>query len=338
MGILRMLFKILTPKPLLALRSTVVIDGRKLDPKARALGEIQRENQKGPHAWDLEQIRIDYNQGASGIDDIPLKSQFTRKDLAIPGPDSAIGLRIYRPSEREEEDLPVVLYFHGGGMAIGSIHSHDPLCARLCVGSEMAVVSVDYRLAPENPFPAALHDVRAAYEWLLEQGSTHHLDASRIALAGDSAGGNLVGALLHLLVNDDRPLPRAQVLLYPWTDMSLDYPSMDSMAQAFILTREAVLWYREHYLYDTIAHNDPRVSPLHSATHPRQPPAYIITCGHDPLRDMGNAYAESLADAGVDVTREEYSSMIHAFMQYSLILPAARQAMKRVCQWLKQKV
>ncbi|MBF2052459.1 MAG: alpha/beta hydrolase [Candidatus Sericytochromatia bacterium] len=338
MSLFRILLKVLTPAPLLVRRPPLIIDGRKLDPKARVLAEILSENQTAPHSWDMRQMRIDYDASAGGMDAAPPGRQLTRKDLAIAGPESAVGLRLYRPAGREAEDLPVVLYFHGGGMAIGSIHSHDTLCARLCVGSEMAVLSVDYRLAPEHPFPAALEDVQAVYSWLLEQGAAHRLDPARIALAGDSAGGNLVAALLHLLIYQDQPLPRAQVLLYPWTDMRMDYPSMHSMAQAPVLTREAVLWFRTYYVSPDVDVQDPRVSPVHSPTHPRQPPAYVITCGHDPLRDMGNVYATHLADAGVAVIREEYGSMIHAFMQSSLILPAARQAMQRVCQWLKHTV
>ena len=240
-----------------------------------------------------------------------------------------IAVRAYRPVSGEV--LPALVYFHGGGWTIGDLDTHDVLCRQLANGARCAVFSVDYRLAPESPFPAAVEDCLAATRFVFEKSSSLKIDVSRIAVGGDSAGGNLAAVVaLH------RQLPLAfQLLIYPATDQRCDTESHRRNAAGYLLTREGIEFFRRCYLPEKKHWADWRASPLLAASHAGLPPAFVITAGYDPLRDEGREYAERLAQAGVEVAYREYSDMVHGFLLFGGVLDTANTAVADCCAALR---
>jgi acetyl esterase len=253
------------------------------------------------------------------------------KDIAIPGPDGTIPARAYIPEERpagDANDLPVLAYFHGGGWIQGSLDSHDGVCRRLAAWAGCLVVSVDYRLAPEHPFPAAVDDCLAAYGWLADNAGELGGDKGRIAVGGDSAGGNLAAVVSQLCRDWAMPMPVMQVLFYPGIDFHMDTPSHRSLADTYMLTRERIDWYVSLYLRDAKDKDDPRASPIRARSLAGLPPALVMTAGFDPLRDEGHDYAKALEAAGVPADYRLFEGMIHAFVS----MPAAfKQADEALC-------
>ena len=247
------------------------------------------------------------------------------EDRVIPGPHGDIPIRIYRPEGAGV--TPVVLYFHGGGWVIGDIDTHDGGCASITAASKCTLVSVDYRLAPESPFPAAIEDAYAATVWVQENAEELRVDGSRLAVSGDSAGGNIATVVTHI-ARDVGGLEIAfQLLVYPTTDYEFTSVSMIDNSEGYLLTTEMMRWFYGHYLNgDVDAVSDPRVSPLRADDLSDLPPAYIITAGYDPLRDQGNAYAEAMAAAGVEVELVHYEGMFHGFFGLESILDTAAEA------------
>ena len=240
-----------------------------------------------------------------------------------------IAVRAYRPVSGEV--LPALVYFHGGGWTIGDLDTHDVLCRQLANGARCAVFSVDYRLAPESPFPAAVEDCLAATRFVFEKSSSLKIDVSRIAVGGDSAGGNLAAVVaLH------RQVPLAfQLLIYPATDQRCDTESHRRNAAGYLLTREGIEFFRRCYLPEKKHWADWRASPLLAASHADLPPAFVITAGYDPLRDEGREYAERLAQAGVEVAYREYSDMVHGFLLFGGVLDTANTAVADCCAALR---
>ena len=240
-----------------------------------------------------------------------------------------IAVRAYRPVSGEV--LPALVYFHGGGWTIGDLDTHDVLCRQLANGARCAVFSVDYRLAPEAPFPAAVEDCLAATRFVFEKSGSLKIDVSRIAVGGDSAGGNLAAVVaLH------RQLPLAfQLLIYPATDQRCDTESHRRNAAGYLLTREGIEFFRRCYLPEKKHWADWRASPLLAASHAGLPPAFVITAGYDPLRDEGRGYAERLAQAGVEVAYREYSDMVHGFLLFGGVLDTANTAVADCCAALR---
>jgi acetyl esterase len=232
------------------------------------------------------------------------------RDLQIPGPAAAIPARLYR--SRTDGAQPVIVYYHGGGFALGDIAVADKPCRQLANAGDCAVVSIDYRLAPEHPAPAAAEDCYAATAWVHEHAAELGVDPARIAVAGDSAGGNLA-AVVPLMARDRGGPPIAlQILIYPVTDFVNDHPSRAENGEGYLLTQASMEWFRDLYAAPDPA--DPYVSPLHAEDLGGLPPAVVVTAGYDPLRDEGNAYARRLEEAGVEVLHLENPSMIHGFM------------------------
>lgn len=221
-----------------------------------------------------------------------------------------VAARLYRPNART--DLGLLVYLHGGGWVIGDLDSHDAVCRALANGSGHAVLSVDYRLAPEHPFPAALEDSVTALRWAHAHAGALGCRADRIAIGGDSAGGNLAAAVTHLA-----PVPLVfQLLVYPVTDCTCEQPSYASNGEGFFLSAQAMAWFIEHYLSAGMGSpRDPRVSPLFAADHvvAATPPALVITAEFDPLRDEGDAYASRLASLGVPTSHVRFGGMFHGF-------------------------
>ena len=248
------------------------------------------------------------------------------EERRIPGPGGEIGVRLYKPAN-PHGPLPMILYFHGGGHVIGSLDTHDAVARRFCSGAEALVASVDYRMGPEHRFPAAVEDSFAALRWLHAAADEIGGDASRIAVAGDSAGGNLATVVALLARDAGGPALRLQVLVYPVADYGLTGSSYDKYANGYgVLTREAMQWFQGHYLRDRSDADDWRASPIKAPDLSRLPPAVVITAECDVLHDEGEAYAEALRKAGVPVQYREYPGMIHAFFGMAPAVDGAVEA------------
>ncbi len=256
------------------------------------------------------------------------------KDLEIPGPAGPIPLRVYRPSERT--DLPVLVYLHGGGWVICSLETHDVSCRQLANGADCVVVSVDYRLAPEHRFPAAPEDCYAALRWTARNAASLGGDPRRLAIGGDSAGGNLTAAVSLMARDRKGPQLCHQLLIYPVTDHAFDTDSYRENADAPILTREMMQGFWGHYLARDEDGLHPYASPLRAEDLSGLPPAHLITAEYDPLRDEGEAYARRLAVAGVPVVQRRYDGMIHGFFGFGDFIDLAREAVDDVARELRR--
>jgi acetyl esterase len=253
---------------------------------------------------------------------IPVKET---EDTVIPTADGDVPARIYRP----DHDLPVptVLFVHGGGFVIGDIDTHDNQSRAICAGADAVVVSIDYRLAPEAPWPAAVRDAHEAVRWVAGNIDELGGDAERIAIAGDSAGGNIC-AVLAQLCRDSGPRLAAQLLVYPAVDMDADapYASRVENASGYFLTADDMDWFRTHYIGGATDVADPRMSPIKAADLSGLAPAVVVTAEFDPLRDEGEAYAEALRAAGVEVDSRRYDGLVHGFFDMGPLSVAARAA------------
>jgi acetyl esterase len=240
-------------------------------------------------------------------------------------------LRVYRPMR--DETLPALVYFHGGGWTIGDVDTHDVLCRQLALGAGCVVVSVDYRLAPEFPFPAAVEDCLAATRYVAENAAK--LKIRGIAVGGDSAGGNLAATVALLARDAGGPALALQLLIYPATDQSCATASHDRNGQGYLLTRDAMEYFRRAYLPSEKDWKDWRASPLLAKSVANLPPALVITAGYDPLLDEGRAYADRLSAAGVKVTYREFADMVHGFILFGGVLDTANAAVAECCAALR---
>jgi acetyl esterase len=253
------------------------------------------------------------------------------KDLPADGPLGSIPLRLYRPAGVPiTTALPALVYFHGGGWVIGDLDTHDVLCRQLTAEAGVSVVSVDYRLAPEHKFPAAVDDAWAATRWVVAHAPELGVDGGRIAVGGDSAGGNLAAVVALLARDHGGPPIRLQALLYPVTDTDLDTPSYRANADGFLLTRDSMKWFFGHYLKGEADGADWRVAPLRAKSLEGVAPALVVTAGFDPLRDEGEAYAARLGTAGVRVDAIRYGGMIHGFAPMGKLIETGNRALSLV--------
>lgn len=242
---------------------------------------------------------------------------------------AGVRVRHYRPKGAEgvDEQLPTVVYFHGGGWVLGSLDSHDSTCRWLCNRGDVAVLSVDYRLAPEAPFPAGVDDATAVTLAVLS-GEVEGVDPSRVATAGDSAGGNLSAVVNLRLRDESQPQPKLQMMFVPVTDLrSMRTASHIEFAEGLFLTGKHMRWYREHYVPNEADRANPYASPLAAEDLSGLPPAYVAVAGFDPLRDEGEAYARRLAEAGVEVTLRRHEGLVHPFANSTGVWRGARQAL-----------
>ena len=233
------------------------------------------------------------------------------EDRTVPGYDGGpeVPVRIYRPEG--EGPFPTVVFYHGGGFVIGDLESHDITCRYLATETDSVVVAVDYRLAPEHPFPAAVEDCYAATVWA---AGAEELDGDgNVTVMGESAGGNLAAAVSLMARDLDGPDIDRQVLVYPATSRSDDWPSMTQFGEGYFLQAEDMDWFHDSYVPDQIHEANAYANPLEASDLSELPPATVITAGFDPLRDQGAAYAEALAEAGIDVEYRNYEEMIHGF-------------------------
>ncbi|WP_137290502.1 alpha/beta hydrolase [Natronorubrum halophilum] len=234
-------------------------------------------------------------------------------DRTIDGPGGDLSLRIYLPDG--EEPFAVTMFFHGGGFVAGGLESHDQFCRTFVNTADVAVVAVDYRLAPEHPFPAAVEDAYAATEWVAENATEFGCDPDELAVAGDSAGGNLAAVVARMARDRGGPDIAYQVLLYPPVSHHQDWDSIDENGEGYFITKADLAWFDEQYFEHEIDAMNVYAAPLLSSDLEGLPPATVVTGGFDPLRDEGFAYVERLEEAGVDVSHYHYDDAIHAFVQ-----------------------
>lgn len=259
------------------------------------------------------------------------------EDRAIPGPRGALRVRIYRPDA--EPNHPLVTFFHGSGFVICSIDTHDALCRQICIGAQAVVVSVDYALAPENKFPAAVDDCLAAVRWTGAHAAALGGDALRHVLAGDSAGGALAMVTAMRVRDEGGPPLKAQLLMYPVADYPDPAPpSYDERGTGYGLTAAAMRYFWGHYLRDRADGAHPHASPLRAADFTRLPATYVMTAEYDPLRDEGERLAGKLAAAGVDTTCVRYADMNHGFMSWVGVIDRSAEALQAACRWLSSRL
>ena len=256
------------------------------------------------------------------------------EDRTIAGPDGAIPVRVYANTDTATR-APAIAYFHGGGWVIGGLDTHDGLCRALANRSGAVVVSVDYRLAPEARFPAAAEDCYAVTRWIAEHGAEIGADGARLAVAGDSAGGNLA-AVVALLARDRKgPALRHQSLIYPVTDADFDRASYLENAEGYLLTRKGMQWFWDHYVPDAARRSDAYAAPQRAASLAALAPATVITAEYDPLRDEGEAYAARLREAGVATTLTRYDGQIHGFVGLFPLFDAGKRAVDEIATALR---
>jgi len=256
------------------------------------------------------------------------------EDRTIPGPAGEIPVRVYRPSD--DPALPVLVWFHGGGWTIGSLETHDNTCRSLANAVGCIMVSVDYRLAPEHKFPAAVDDAFAATQWVAEHAAGLGGDPKRIAVGGDSAGGNLA-AVVSLLARDaGGPELAFELLVYPVTDHEFESASMQENATGYFLELESMRWFYNQYLHDERDGADWRFSPARATDLSGLPPAFVITAEFDPLRDQGEAYARRLEEAGCAVEARRYDGVFHGFFGMRELIDPAQEAFDDVTKALRE--
>ena len=289
----------------------------------------RRERERVPQLYTLSLEQARFNdlaeiQAAAGTGE-PVASVV---DRLIPGPAGELPIRIYSPVP--DEPLPVLIYFFGGGWTLGTIDTADAVCRKLANATGCAVVAVGYRLAPENKFPAAVHDCFAATTWVVS-----NLDTPAIAVGGDSAGGNLAAAVTLLARDEGVPIV-AQLLVYPNTDYLSQTPSLTDCDDPFFFNKTSVAWYWEHYLNDPADGTNPLASPLRARSLEGLPPALVITAEYDPLRDQAELYARRLEESGVQVKLSRYDGMIHGFFCMAGDLPPGAEAQAEAAEFLRR--
>jgi acetyl esterase len=298
-----------------------------LDPQARALIDLMIERQVPPtHTLPVADARRFYRDRRAITQPEPPPVGEVH-DLQAGGPHGAIPLRLYQPAGAAATPLPVLVYFHGGGWVIGDLDTHDVVCRTLCAGSGCAVVAVDYRMGPEHRFPAAVDDTHAAVRWVRAQAAALGLDGTRLAIGGDSAGGNLAAVTAIGMRRAGEAPAKLQLLIYPATDMRAVAPSHTANGQGYVLTSDSIAWFRGHYIADPAQWADWRASPLLAADLSHLPPALVLTAGFDPLRDEGRHYADALSAAGVPAQYVCFERQIHGFITMGRVIDEAHTAL-----------
>jgi len=257
--------------------------------------------------------------------------------LLAPGKAGPVPVRAYRPKgARKDEILPALVYLHGGGWVIGDLDTHDVVCRTLANGARCAVFSVEYRKAPESPFPAAVDDCFGALAFVFDHSSTFKINARQIAIGGDSAGGNLATVCALMARDSGGPALSFQLLIYPGTDQRMGHPSIDENGEGYLLTKQAMRYFRGHYLPRPEDWLDWRASPLLATSLAGLPPAFVMTAGYDPLRDEGRAYVERLKQEGVPTEYRDYADMVHGFITMGRVLDTANAALADCAAALKR--
>jgi len=287
-----------------------VVDGQTLDPQLSVLLAVEsRINGRDEDAGVAERrAGLERSAAIAAGARTPIGAV---RDLTVRGADGVLRARHYRPASGGE-GRPLVVYFHGGGWVVGSIESHDQSCRLIAKHADVHVLSVDYRLAPEHPFPAPVDDCVAAFTWAVEHAADLGADPRRVAVAGDSAGGNLAAVVSQLTKDSGAQAPYAQMLIYPGADASKAYPSKGLFGEGYLLSKATMDWYVDTYAGSTDRF-DPRLSPIHAKDMRGLPPTVLTTAAFDPIRDEGEAYAEALRAAGVQVIARRAAGLVHGY-------------------------
>jgi acetyl esterase len=305
-----------------------------LDPKVRAildqmasLPPFESLSVDAARAQTIERTR------AGSLPTLPVATVVNR---VIPGPAGDLPVRIYTPNG--SGPFPLMVFFHGSGFVVCNLDTHDGTCRNLCSAAGCVVVSVDYRLAPENKFPAGPEDCYAATKWAAAHARELNADAARLVIAGDSAGGNLVAVVALMAGDKGGPTLRGQLMIYPVTDYyTPGHPSYVENAEGYGLSAAGMRWFWNHYLTSAAEADNPYVSPLRAANLRGLPPALIITAEYDVLRDEGEAYGKRLKEAGVRTTVTRYDGMHHGFFQMYGLVDQAASALDEAAAWLKAR-
>ncbi|KIZ40263.1 MULTISPECIES: alpha/beta hydrolase [Rhodopseudomonas] len=308
-----------------------------LDPDAAAVFKAFQEAGRPAYEDLTAQEARDFYLAARLISNPEPAELASVQSTSIPGPAGEIPARIYTPKTLRQSDgvAPALVFFHGGGWVIGDLETHDVVCRALADDGQLIVISVDYRLAPEHKFPAAIDDAMAATAWIADHAAQLGIDATRISVGGDSAGGNLAAVVAIAARDNGGPSLAGQVLIYPATDFAMTHPSHSEPETSVLLTHSVIRWFRDHYLTGAADIHDWRASPARVDNLAGLPPAIVLTAGADPLRDEGDAYAGRLADAGVAVTHRHFPGQFHGFFTMGKLLPQAGVAVREIGAWLR---
>jgi acetyl esterase len=307
-----------------------------LDPGAQRVLDLIREVGRPPlHTLSPVEARAASSASRTVLQPDPQEvAEVT--NLTCPGPAGPVALRRYRGlGASVEAPLPCLLYLHGGGWVIGDLESHDQLCRALANYTQAMVIAVDYRLAPEAIFPAAVDDAAAALRFVVAEATSLGIDPARIAVGGDSAGGNLAAVLALMGRDGTLPAPGFQLLFYPATDMAGNTPAYQRFLEGYPLTTATMRWFIDHYIPDHAQRIDWRASPLRAASLAGTPPAFVMTCGHDPLVDEGIAYARRLDQEGVSVTHLHVADQMHAYLTMGRFIPASDLTLRQAAAALR---
>ena len=308
-----------------------------LDPGAQKVIDLIKEVGRPPYetVGHLEARRL-YLDARRALQPDPVAVGEVR-DLTAPGPAGPMAVRLYRGrAAKAGEAQPALVYFHGGGWVIGSLESHDGVCRELANRADCTVLSIDYRLAPEHKFPAAVEDCIAATHWVWENADTLGVDRRRLAVGGDSAGGNLAAVVALDARDRGTPKLKFQLLIYPACDMGMGHPSIARFAEQLPLTRSTMTWFIDLYLRGPADAADWKASPLKARELASLPPAYVLTAGYDPLCDEGEAYAAALKAAGVAVETKRFAGQIHGFLNMGKFISETADALAAAGAALKR--
>ena len=299
-----------------------------LDPDNQQILDMMKAAARPPvHELQPQEARSMYRASRGALQpELPEVAEV--RDLAAPGPAGDILLRLYRGMGTKPGPLPVLIFYHGGGYVIGDLDTHDYVCRKIANVAQCCVISVDYRLAPEHKFPAAIEDSAASLQWIVREAQSLSIDPARVAVGGDSAGGNLSANMAHLARDGEVPPLCFQMLLYPGTDMSMSQPSYRRDFAEFPLSIQAIEYFIGHYLRDKNDYVDPRAAPLLAENFKRLAPAFVLTAGYDPLADEGIAYARKLENNDVPVTLVHMSDQMHGFLTMGRVIRAADLALE----------
>ena len=300
-----------------------------LDAECRLLLDLMEQAEKDGRP---KLHTLPYAEGRAAVDKMSEECEAPPPEVAasidgtLPVPGAQLKIRRYRPLGVDGTSLPTLIYYHGGGWVIGNIETHDSTCRRIANRSRCQVISVDYRLAPEHPFPTPTDDALAAFRHIRDNAASFEADAARLAVGGDSAGGNIAAVICQACKQTGEPMPAFQMLIYPATDARRQAGSRQEFAEGYFLTKDLMDWFWAAYAPAGTDLADLRLSPLLAATLGGLPPAFVLTAGFDPLRDEGRAYAGRLIDAGVKTTYVNYPGTIHGFFSLTKFLKQGLKA------------